>query len=158
MIFAALELTEPQREMLVTLTDGDWHRVAPRTLTAYALESRGLVECTKCGPTHARLTTKGMEALASLTAKPCSRCGRLRPLDEFPILRRSPDGRHSQCKECKAAAVRKGDGAKYGTTEWRQAVTHGSRARWAATRRLIEAHRDEYQRYLEDEREAESNA
>lgn len=38
--------------------------------------------------------------------KKCRECGRELPLTSFSILRRSPDGRHSRCKECDNAYQR----------------------------------------------------
>ena len=30
----------------------------------------------------------------------CSRCGKIKPLDEFHLAKKSPDGHHWWCKEC----------------------------------------------------------
>ena len=36
-----------------------------------------------------------------METKVCKKCGKELPVENFSLNRRSPDGRHSECKECK---------------------------------------------------------
>lgn len=99
--------------------------------------------------------------------KLCPDCGRKRPASQFHKNRRSKDGLASYCKEHGTARTKARQAAQRAAMgdeaylQYRALLTTRRRARVGpdadreynravhhATRRLIEAHRDEYDRYL----------
>jgi len=41
--------------------------------------------------------------MEEIKTKKCAKCGAIKPLEDFPKLAKSPDGRNSYCKECQKA-------------------------------------------------------
>lgn len=116
-----------------------------------------------------------------LAEKKCGKCGEVKPLSEFHRNRTTPDGLQWECKPCVIARVKASTArrraemgeeaflATRGEAVQRHRAKHGtederrqSRARATAVRRLIAAHRaefDAYYRLAKDElRRAEQQA
>lgn len=80
------------------------------------------------------------------TRKACSRCGEVKPLDEFALNRHRADGHQSYCKPC-GRAMRRASYAKDPT-----ATRRANQARARAFTRLRQAHADEYATLYAEER------